>query len=164
MAVTGTTVAGECRAAYEDFTRRKVYKYVIYAINDHNEIIVDQTGPRHASHADFTAELLSTECRYAVITVDFHRDGVPQSAIVFVDWSPSDAKTGQRMLYAEGKAALANMREGVCLEICANEPEEVALGALLRSLDADEEGQEYNGIPETCEEVVPHLNSLGWPG
>ncbi|KAK6335553.1 cofilin [Orbilia brochopaga] len=159
---TRATVAEECLTAYEDLTQRKAYKYVIYAFNDHNEIIVDQKGTPDASHADFTAELLSTECRYAVVAVDFKRDGEPQSAIAFIDWSPSDAKSQQQTLYADGKAALGSMRDDACVEIYANEPEEVEYSVLLRSLDADEEDVLPNdGLPETSGETLC-LSSLIW--
>ncbi|KAF3909793.1 Cofilin [Orbilia brochopaga] len=157
----GVIVTGECFTTYEDLVQRKTYKYVIYAFNDHNEILVDQQGTRQASHADFTAELLSTECRYAVVAVDFKRDGQPQSATVFIDWSPSDAKGLQRQIYADGKNALAEMRDAACLEIYAEEPEDVEYGALLRSLNADDEEIPDHGVPETSEELQC-LSSLVW--
>ena len=67
-------------------------RYIIYVIKD-DKIQIEKQGAREKTWDDFTADLPETDCRYAVIDVEFETDdGRPTSKIVFLSWAPDSAK------------------------------------------------------------------------
>ncbi len=61
-------------------------RYIIYEIKD-SKIVIEKTGEREKTWDDFTADLPATDCRYAVVDVEFETDdGRPTSKIIFLSW------------------------------------------------------------------------------
>jgi len=129
---SGVGVNGECSKIYNDLKLGKKYKYIIYNLNkDFTEIIVEKTSAS-TNYDDFIADLPEQECRWAVYDFDFERqDGGKRNKLVFVAWSPDDAKVKQKMLFASSKEALRRTLLGIAAEIQGTDFSEVAHESVL---------------------------------
>ncbi|KAH8082013.1 recombinant Actophorin [Cristinia sonorae] len=129
---SGVGVSGECAGIYNDLKLGKKYKYIIYNLNkNYTEIIVEKTSTS-TSYDDFIADLPEAECRWAVYDFDFEKeDGGKRNKLVFVSWSPDDAKVKQKMLFASSRDALRRSLVGIAAEIQGTEYSEVAYESVL---------------------------------
>ncbi|EWC48407.1 hypothetical protein DRE_02176 [Drechslerella stenobrocha 248] len=121
------TVNDECIDAFTKL-QKKEYKYVIFVLTDVNpasaEYIVDQTGGADAHYIDFTAELLSDDCRFAAINFAYTTDdGEERSKIGFLGWLPGGADETQRTIYLESRPALHSLLPGIEFEVEAYDTE-----------------------------------------
>ena len=80
-------------------------RYVIFKLNDDlSKIVVDCEGGKSETYDDFKGKLPSDDCRYGVVDFDFkYPDGRENNKIVFVFWTPDNAKTKSKMIYASTK-------------------------------------------------------------
>ncbi|KAL2463595.1 Actin depolymerizing factor 6 [Forsythia ovata] len=59
--------ADHCKSTYLELQRKKVYRYVIFKIDEKkNEVVFEKTGGPAESYEDFTASLPENDCQYAV--------------------------------------------------------------------------------------------------
>lgn len=120
-------VADCSKSTYQELQRKKVYRYVIFKIDEKKkEVLVEKTGGLAESYDDFTASLPDNDCRYAVYDYDFvTSDNCQKSKIFFIAWSPSVSRIRAKMLYAMSKHQFKNELEGVHFEIQATDPTEM---------------------------------------
>jgi len=81
---------------------------------------------------DFCADLPESDCRYAVIDVEFETDdGRPTSKIIFLSWAPDTAKVRSKMVYAGSKEAIKRALVGVGIHLNATDRSELEFEQIL---------------------------------
>lgn len=82
-------VADHSKSTYMELQRKKVYRYVIFKIDEKKkEVVVEKTGSPAENYEDFTASLPENDCRYAVYDFDFVTpENCQKSKIFFIAWS-----------------------------------------------------------------------------
>jgi len=82
-------VAEQSVSTFQELQRKKVYRYVIFKIDERKkEVVVEKTGGPSESYDDFTASLPENDCRYAVFDFDFvTAENCQKSKIFFIAWS-----------------------------------------------------------------------------
>lgn len=125
---SGAKVDNECKLAFQDVKLGRKYRYVIFGFNDKDLTTISVLKKAEtATYDEFTDELKlaeqTGECRYAVFDAEYQTpSGQARNKILFFMWSPEDAKTKQKMLYAASKDALKKaLGEGVAKEVQAND-------------------------------------------
>ncbi|KAH1089242.1 hypothetical protein J1N35_016499 [Gossypium stocksii] len=128
-ASSGMTVADHSKSTYLELQRKKVFRYMIFKIDEKKkEVVVEKTGGPSENYDDFTASLPETDCRYAVYDVDFvTSENCQKSKIFFIAWSPSVSRIRAKMLYATSKERFIRELEGIHYEIQATDPTEMDL-------------------------------------
>ncbi|XP_017871806.1 PREDICTED: cofilin/actin-depolymerizing factor homolog [Drosophila arizonae] len=144
---SGIEVSTECKSIFEEIRKLKQHRYVIYAIKQEREIIVDVVGRRNASYDDFLNDLRKggpEECRYAVYDYAYHHQCQGASSTCLKEklflmlWCPMQAKIKDKMLYSSSFAALKKEFNGVQKYIQATELDEACRECVeeqLRMLD-----------------------------
>ena len=94
-------------------------------VSDNKEIVVGKTSDSK-SYDDFVADLPPQECRYGIYDVEYDSGEGQRNKLVFVTWSPDDAKIKQKMLYASSKDALRKSLVGIQAEVQGTDFSEVA--------------------------------------
>lgn len=81
-------VAEHSKITYVELQRKKVYRYLIFKIDEKkNEVVVEKTGGPAEGYEDFTASLPENDCRYAVYDFDFvTSENCQKSKIFFIAW------------------------------------------------------------------------------
>ncbi|XP_021280850.1 actin-depolymerizing factor [Herrania umbratica] len=131
-ATSGMGVADHSKDTFLELKRKKVYRYVIFKIDEKKrEVVVEKTGGPVESYDDFTASLPENDCRYAVYDFDFvTSENCQKSKIFFIAWSPSSSRIRAKMLYATSKDRLRRELDGIHYEIQATDPTEMDLEVL----------------------------------
>ncbi|KAK6161302.1 hypothetical protein DH2020_004683 [Rehmannia glutinosa] len=112
-------VADHSKTTYMELQRKKVYRYVIFKIDEKKkEVVVEKTGSPAESYEDFTASLPENDCRYAVYDFDYNNR------------SPSISRIRAKMLYATSKERFRRELQGVHYEIQATDPTEMDLDVI----------------------------------
>ncbi|KAG6850336.1 hypothetical protein H0H93_014609 [Arthromyces matolae] len=129
---SGVGVNPKCLEEYQQLKLKKTHKYIVFALSkDLTEIVVEKTSSSDV-YDDFTADLPETECRWAIYDFEFEKEeGGKRNKIVFVSWSPDDAKIKQKMLFASSKDALRRSLVGIAVEIQGTDYSEVAYESVL---------------------------------
>ncbi|KAL0376789.1 UNVERIFIED_CONTAM: Actin-depolymerizing factor [Sesamum calycinum] len=104
-ASSGMGVADHSKTTYMELQRKKVFRYVIFKIDEKKkEVVVEKTGSPAENYDDFTASLPENDCRYAVYDFDYvTSENCQKSKIFFIAWSPSISRIRAKMLYATSK-------------------------------------------------------------
>ncbi|KAG8370413.1 hypothetical protein BUALT_Bualt14G0114300 [Buddleja alternifolia] len=125
-------VADHCKTTYMELQRKKVYRYVIFKIDEKKkEVVVEKTGSPAESYEDFTACLPENDCRYAVYDFDYvTSENCQKSKIFFIAWSPTTSRVRSKMLYATSKQTFRRELQGVHFEIQATDPTEMDLDVI----------------------------------
>ncbi|KAI9194711.1 hypothetical protein LWI28_008507 [Acer negundo] len=128
-ASSGMGVAEHSKSTFLELQRKKVYRYVIFKIDDKkNEVVVEKTGGPAESYDDFTSSLPENDCRYAIYDFDYvTSENCQKSKIFFIAWSPSVSRIRAKMLYATSKDRFRRELEGIHYEIQATDPTEMDL-------------------------------------
>ncbi|GFP83361.1 actin-depolymerizing factor [Phtheirospermum japonicum] len=131
-ASSGMGVADHSKNTYMELQRKKVYRYVIFKIDEKKkEIVVEKTGGPAESYQDFAASLPENDCRYAVYDFDYvTSENCQKSKIFFVAWSPSTSRIRSKMLYATSKGRFSRELGGIHYEIQATDPTEMDLDVI----------------------------------
>lgn len=92
-ASSGMGVAEQCKSTFLELQRKKVFRYVIFKIDENKkEVVVEKTGGPAESFDDFSASLPENDCRYAVYDFDFvTSENCQKSKIFFIAWLVSFA-------------------------------------------------------------------------
>ncbi|MFC9740529.1 actin-binding ADF family protein [Streptomyces noursei] len=124
---SGVTVSQDCIDKFQDLKLKKKHAYILFTLNkDKTEIIVDKTSSS-TKYEEFTNDLPEAECRWAVYNFEFDKGaGGHRNKIVFIAWSPEDAKMKERTLFASSKDVLRRSLSGIGVEIQGNDFSEVA--------------------------------------
>lgn len=88
---SGIVVNDEVIQRYNELKTGRKYKYVFFKMNDDlTEIVVEKTGPEHATYEEFINELKAVaidDCRYAVFDFEWDTsDGGKRQKICFYAW------------------------------------------------------------------------------
>ncbi|KAI3449768.1 hypothetical protein Pfo_006433 [Paulownia fortunei] len=128
-ASSGMGVADHSKKAFLELKWKKVYRYVIFKIDEKkNEVLVEKTGGPAESYDDFAESLPENDCRYAVYDFDFvTSDNCRKSKIFFIAWAPAISQIRAKMLYATSKDRFKRELDGVHCDIQATEPTEMDL-------------------------------------
>ncbi|KAM7277664.1 hypothetical protein ACFE04_004798 [Oxalis oulophora] len=131
-APSGMGIADHSKNSYLDLQRKKLYRYLIFKIDeDKSQIVIEKTGRHSENYDDFTAALPHNDCRYAVYDFDFVTpDNCQKSKIFFIAWSPSTSRIRSKMLYATSKNQFSRQLQGIHYEIQATDPTEMDIEVL----------------------------------
>jgi len=122
---SGVKVDPKCVEAWESMKIRKASKYILFKIQNYEEIVVDLLGT--GDYAEFQSKLPKKECRFACVDVACEgKAGLARSKLVFFMWAPDDAAVKDKMVYASSKDALTKKLDGIAKVLQASEPAEVA--------------------------------------
>jgi len=144
---SGVAVSDECITKFSDVKKAKMYRYVVYYIQDSKIITVGSVGGRDAKYEDFLAELQSAgpnECRYGLYDFEYtHQcqgtsETIMREKLVLMLWCPDSARIKVKMLYASSFDALKKSLVGVHKYIQAtdlSEASEASVESSLRSTD-----------------------------
>ncbi|RAL54559.1 hypothetical protein DM860_001687 [Cuscuta australis] len=131
-ASSGMAVAEHSKNTFAELQRKKVYRYVVFKIDERKkEVVVEKTGVPAESYEDFTASLPENDCRYAVYDFDFvTSENCQKSKIFFIAWSPTGSRIRSKMLYTTSKDRFRRELDGVHYELQATDPSELDLEVL----------------------------------
>lgn len=111
---------------------KKTYRFITFNFShDRKEIVVDQKS-ESSDWDDFMQSLPENEPRYAVY--DFHyegSDGEATNRLVFVNWSPNDARPKTKMLFATKKEALVREIPGISADIKVGDHSDITYEQVL---------------------------------
>jgi cofilin len=129
---SGVGVNSECIEAFQTLKLGKKQKYIIFTLNKTNTEIVVQKTSDDQDYDTFLADLPETECRWAIYDFEFEKEGAgKRNKIVFLSWSPDDAKVKQKMVFASSRDALKRALTGVSVEIQGTDYSEVSHESVL---------------------------------
>ncbi|KAF5360671.1 hypothetical protein D9756_004989 [Leucocoprinus leucothites] len=119
--------AQECLEVYQELKLKKIHKYIIYALNPTFTQIVVEKKSHADDYEEFLSQLPENEPRYAVYDVEYESEGGGRrNKIVFIAWTPDNAKIKQKMVYASSKDALRKSLIGIAVEVQASDFSEAA--------------------------------------
>ncbi|KAF9525906.1 actin cross-linking [Crepidotus variabilis] len=128
---SGVAVNPECVTAFQDLKLKKKSKYIIFNLNSTmTEIVVHKTG-EEKDYEEFLKHLPEAECRWAIYDLEFEKDGGQRNKLLFISWSPDDAKVKQKMVFASSREALKRSLNGIAVEIQGTDFSEVAHESVL---------------------------------
>ncbi|KDR83149.1 hypothetical protein GALMADRAFT_238995 [Galerina marginata CBS 339.88] len=124
---SGVGVNELCISTFQELKLKKKYKYIIFTLNSNfTEVIVEKTSSEQDYDA-FLADLPETECRWAIYDFEFEKEGAgKRNKIIFLSWSPDDAKIKQKMVFASSRDALKRALNGIAVEVQGTDFGEVA--------------------------------------
>eukprot|EP00762_Andalucia_godoyi_P008229 ANDGO_02962.mRNA.1 Actophorin len=129
---TGVAPAQESVIAFLDLKQKHASRFVIYTMAEGNkEIVPEHIAPTDATYADFVEKLPKDDCRYAVYDYNFDYEGNPRNKLVFVMWSPDNAKIKSKMLYAASKDNIKKALDGIQIELQATDAAEIEEDKML---------------------------------
>jgi len=111
---------------------KKKHRYIIFTLNtESTEIVVGDTGDD--SYEEFLDKKLpANECRWVIYDFEFEKeDGGRRNKIIFLSWSPDEAKIKQKMLFASSRDALKRSLTGIAIEIQGSDLSEVSYEIVL---------------------------------
>jgi len=110
---------------------KKAHKYMIFNLSKDSTTIITEKKSEEQDYDTFLADLPEAECRWAIYDFEFEKDGGIRKKLCFFMWTPDDAKTKNKMLFASSKEALKRALVGVPVEIQATDYEEVSYQSVL---------------------------------
>ncbi|VWU49957.1 actin-depolymerizing factor 2, putative [Hepatocystis sp. ex Piliocolobus tephrosceles] len=133
--LSGVKVSEQCVNEFNKLKVKHMHKYIIYRIENSEEIIVDilEQDSELQSLEDIIINirncLKNNECRYIIADMPIITpEGVVRNKIYFIFWSPDYARPKEKILYASSKESLVRKVKGIfkSLEIacCLDEFEE----------------------------------------
>ncbi|KAF5317553.1 hypothetical protein D9619_013164 [Psilocybe cf. subviscida] len=129
---SGVAVNPDCLKEYQALKLGKTHKYIIFTLNKGlTEIVVEKTSTEK-DYDKFLEDLPEAECRWVAYDFEFEKEGAgKRNKIVFLSWSPDDAKIKQKMVFASSRDALKRALDGVAIELQGTDFSEVAYEAVL---------------------------------
>jgi len=136
---SGVTVSVDAKKCYDDVKKDKIYRYIIYTIQDEKVIEVEAKGERTATYQDFLDQMqeLKSQCRYCLFDFPADTNGertnenkISLDRLVLMTWCPEDAHVKQKMLYAASYDALKKALVGVYKYIQACDFDEISQEAI----------------------------------
>jgi len=103
----GIKTADECVTEFQSMKMSKGYRFITYKLNpEFTQVVIDTKGARDSTWDDFVKSLPKAENRYVVFDFKFVTNDKPPrelEKIIFVNWSPDDAPTKLKTVYATNK-------------------------------------------------------------
>ncbi|KAK7690273.1 cofilin [Cerrena zonata] len=128
---SGVGVAQSVLDTFQELKIGKKHKYIIFGLSaDNTEIVVSKTNT-DTNYETFLAELPENECRWAIYDLEYNKGEGIRNKLLFITWSPDDAKIKQKMLFASSKEALRRSLVGIATEIQGTDYSEVAYESVL---------------------------------
>ena len=120
-------------ATFDDLKLGKIYKYIIYGINDDKTKIVPMKTSKSDNYEEFLSDLPEDDCRYAIYDFEYETASGEgkRSKIAFFFWAPDTAPVKSKMIYASSKDAIRRALNGVSTEIQGTDYSEVAYEIVL---------------------------------
>lgn len=129
---SGVGVNADCLTAFQELKLGKKTKYIIFSLNKEKTEIVVEKSSSSSDYEDFVEDLPGVECRWAVYDLEFEKEeGGKRNKLVFVSWSPDNAKIKDKMVSASSRDAIRRSLVGIAVEIQATEYSEVARETVL---------------------------------
>ncbi|KAH7365526.1 hypothetical protein KP509_18G032900 [Ceratopteris richardii] len=130
-AVSGIAVDNDCKLKFLDLKSKRLYRYIIYKIDDKSQqIVVEKLGAPDETYDAFTGSLPEKDCRYAIYDYDFvTEENCQKSKIFFVAWSPDVSRVRTKMLYASSKDRFKRELD-VTYEVQATDSSEIEISNL----------------------------------
>jgi len=128
---SGIALNPECLEKFQELKLGKKCKYIIFKVNKElTEIVIDKAS-QGGDYEDFQEDLPPDQCRWGVFDLEYRIEveGEPhakRNKIVFVSWSPDNAKIKDKMLASSSQATLRRALIGVHVEVQATDFSEVA--------------------------------------
>ncbi|KAF7901308.1 hypothetical protein EAF00_003529 [Botryotinia globosa] len=148
MSNSGITVEDECIEKFNEMKLQKKIKWIVYKINDEGTKVVVDTSSESADWEPFREVLVNAKAlnknktqgkgpRYAVY--DFNYDlanGEGQrTKLTFISWSPDDATTFPKMMYASTKESFKRALSGLSGdELQANDEADLEENEMLKTV------------------------------
>ncbi|CEH15784.1 actin depolymerizing factor [Ceraceosorus bombacis] len=129
---SGVKVNPKCLEEFQALKLGHKTKYIIYGLSeDKTEIVVLKTSTSD-KYEEFLKELPADDCLWAVYDFEFSKgDDGKRSKIVFIAWSPDDARIKSKMLAASSKEPLRRSLVGVAVEVQGTDLDEITYDAVL---------------------------------
>jgi hypothetical protein len=134
---SGVRVHQDVVDKFQDLKLRHCYRYISFHLNpEMTEIQVEKCADKSASYDEFLNDMKRArdngECRYAVYDAEYLTDnGQQRNKLVFILWSPEDAKLKQKMVYTSSKDAIKKKVDGIAKEIQATDNDEISWEHIL---------------------------------
>jgi len=129
---SGVSVNPACLTAFQELKLRKKSKFIIFKLSDDKTEIIKEKESSSSNYDDFLAELPETQCRWAVYDLEFqNEEGNLRKKIIFLQWSPENAKIKDKMVTASSREPLRRSFDGVSTEIQGTDYSEVAYDTVL---------------------------------
>jgi len=130
---SGVAVHSDCIDVFQELKLKKKFNYLVFNLNkDLTEIVVLDSGKLDKYDDFITTKLPEDECRWAIYDFEFEKeDGSRRNKITFISWSPDNAKTKQKMMFASSRVGLKNALTGVAVEIQGSDYSEVSYDIVL---------------------------------
>ncbi|KAH7183197.1 uncharacterized protein B0J16DRAFT_345537 [Fusarium flagelliforme] len=110
--------------------------YAVFKLShDNTEFVVDTTGNDH-DWETFLGALPENEPRLAVSDFRYKIGDEERNKMVYVVWSPEDAKVKSKMVYANTRGTLRQYLAGISREIEASELSELSYDVVLGRMPA----------------------------
>eukprot|EP00899_Mesostigma_viride_P020217 jgi/Mesvir1/28197/Mv04751-RA.1 len=123
-AASGVGVADDCVSVFKDLVMKKAYRYIVYRI-DNGIVVVEKAAARTENYDSFLKCLPDADPRYAIFDYEYTNDeDQPRSKVLFISWSPDNAKTKSKMLYATSLSNFKHHVNGIQVEIQATDASE----------------------------------------
>jgi len=129
---TGVTVDDACMEEFNKIKLKHQYRYILYKIEGHKKIVVDEIGEKEKTYADFFSSITSKKegekdsPRYAVVDINYTTaDGRPQEKLVFINYCPAGAAVKDKMVHSGSMKTLTTKLTGVAKVLQADGPEEI---------------------------------------
>ncbi|KAF9950056.1 cofilin [Mortierella alpina] len=132
---SGIAVNSECIDVFQSLKIGKKVKYIIYKLSDDKKSIVVEKQSAAGSYDEFTSDLPSDDCRYAVFDFEYKVADGDRNKIVFYAWSPESATIKSKMIYSSSKEALRKTLTGVAVEIQGTDFDEVSHEAVQEKIN-----------------------------
>mmetsp|Transcript_21595 Transcript_21595/g.24102 ORF Transcript_21595/g.24102 Transcript_21595/m.24102 type:complete len:146 (+) Transcript_21595:94-531(+) len=101
-------------------------RYIMYKLSDDfTEVVVAEKGPTSHNWSDFVSALPKDHCRYATVLYEYQKGNDGERAkIVFVLWTPDNAPSKEKMLFASTKNTVKQNLQGINIAIQATDIDE----------------------------------------
>ncbi|KAF4715132.1 hypothetical protein FOZ63_029666 [Perkinsus olseni] len=97
QAMTDTGIDASCLVAYNSFKQNRDKRYIIFRVNDYDQVVVASEGDRDKTYEDFT-KAINDEKEPAYGVVDFKPEGSEEDKTVLFVWGPDTSSIKKRMM------------------------------------------------------------------
>ena len=134
--VSGIKTNEEVLSIYKLLKNDRKLKALIIKINDKTELEVEKQYERKQfNYDDFLSGFPSDDSRFGVIDCDYvTEDGRPQEKILFILWSPINAKALRKMKYSTSVNAIVDGLGAIALTVQADAISDITKESLQQKI------------------------------
>ncbi|KAI5818985.1 hypothetical protein BZA77DRAFT_175525 [Pyronema omphalodes] len=142
VCVNSVAISPECHSVFQQLHQDKKLKYIIYKLSDDMKTIVVEKSGSEAEYSVFEQLLPEQEPRYAVYDFEYDSGEGKRKKICFYSWSPDDAPTRAKMVYASSKSDFRNSLGGsIHAEIQGTDRAEIDYNTVLAKVSKGAAGR-----------------------